>query len=36
MDRGIQVDPDWVARHLDDPMVRLVEVDVSPAAYAEG
>ena len=36
MDRGIQVDPDWVGRHLDDPMVRLVEVDVSPVAYGKG
>lgn len=31
-----QVDPGWIAGHLDDPAVRLVEVDVSPAAYDEG
>ena len=30
------VDPAWIAQHLDDPSVRFVEVDVSPAAYAEG
>jgi thiosulfate/3-mercaptopyruvate sulfurtransferase len=30
------VDPDWIAAHLDDSAVRLVEVDVSPAAYAAG
>ena len=36
MKPGVQVDPDWVAGHLDDPAVRVVEVDVSPAAYDEG
>ncbi len=35
MDEAL-VGPDWIAHHLDDPTVRLVEVDVSPAAYAEG
>ena len=35
MDEAL-VGPDWIAEHLDDPTVRLVEVDVSPAAYAEG
>ncbi|MBA3842337.1 MAG: hypothetical protein H0X39_06915 [Actinobacteria bacterium] len=30
------VDVDWIAAHLTDPNVRLVEVDVSPAAYSEG
>ena len=25
----------WLAEHLDDPSVRVVEVDVSPAAYEE-
>jgi thiosulfate/3-mercaptopyruvate sulfurtransferase len=35
MDEAL-VDPDWIAAHLDDPTVRLVEVDVSPAAYAQG
>ncbi len=32
----VQVDPDWLAEHLDDPAVRVVEVDVSPAAYKAG
>jgi thiosulfate/3-mercaptopyruvate sulfurtransferase len=35
MKPGIEVDPDWVAGHLDDPAVRLVEVDVGAAAYDE-
>ena len=26
---------DWIAAHVDDPRVRLVEVDVSRAAYDE-
>jgi thiosulfate/3-mercaptopyruvate sulfurtransferase len=30
------VDADWIADHLSDETVRLVEVDVSPAAYREG
>lgn len=30
------VEPDWIAEHLDDPTVRLVEVDVSRAAYEQG
>jgi thiosulfate/3-mercaptopyruvate sulfurtransferase len=30
------VDAAWVAAHLDEPNVRLVEVDVSRAAYDEG
>ncbi len=32
----LAVDPDWIAAHLDDPTVRVIEVDVSAAAYAEG
>lgn len=36
MKPDVQVDPDWVAEHLDDPAVRVVEVDVSAAAYDEG
>ncbi len=31
--RGALVDPAWLALHLDDPNVRVVEVDVSPTAY---
>jgi hypothetical protein len=30
---GVLVDPGWLAEHIDDPDVRVVEVDVSPAAY---
>ena len=30
------VDVDWIATHLGDPTVRIVEVDVSRAAYDEG
>jgi thiosulfate/3-mercaptopyruvate sulfurtransferase len=30
------VDVAWIAAHLDDPSVRIVEVDVSRAAYDEG
>jgi thiosulfate/3-mercaptopyruvate sulfurtransferase len=30
------VDPGWIAEHLDDPAVRVVEVDVSAAAYDAG
>jgi thiosulfate/3-mercaptopyruvate sulfurtransferase len=29
----VLVDPQWLDDHLDDPRVRVVEVDVSPAAY---
>jgi thiosulfate/3-mercaptopyruvate sulfurtransferase len=36
MKPGVQVDPKWVAEHLDDPAVRVVEVDVSAGAYDEG
>jgi thiosulfate/3-mercaptopyruvate sulfurtransferase len=32
----VLVDVAWVAAHLDDPAVRLVEVDVSPATYNGG
>ena len=30
---GVLVDPQWLDAHLGDPHVRVVEVDVSPAAY---
>ena len=30
---GVLVDPEWLHSHLSDPRVRVVEVDVSPAAY---
>ncbi len=30
------VDRQWLHTHLNDPLVRVVEVDVSPAAYSEG
>jgi len=33
VDRAVLVDPDWLAGHLSDPDVRVVEVDVSPTAY---
>jgi thiosulfate/3-mercaptopyruvate sulfurtransferase len=32
----VLVSTDWVARHAQDPNVRLVEVDVDTAAYNEG
>jgi len=30
------VDTEWLAKHIEDPALRLIEVDVSPAAYREG
>jgi thiosulfate/3-mercaptopyruvate sulfurtransferase len=30
---GVLVGPGWLAGHLNDPDIRVVEVDVSPAAY---
>src|ERR1700686_258991 len=35
-DSGPTVDVAWIAAHLEDPRVQLIEVDVSPAAYAAG
>jgi thiosulfate/3-mercaptopyruvate sulfurtransferase len=34
--RGVLVSPQWLEAHLDDPRVRVVEVDVSAAAYNDG
>ena len=36
VEKGVLVDADWVASHLDDADVRVVEVDVSSAGYDEG
>jgi thiosulfate/3-mercaptopyruvate sulfurtransferase len=33
---AVLVDPRWLDAHLHDPQVRVVEVDVSPAAYDAG
>ncbi len=33
--KDVLVDTDWVAEHLDDDDVRIVEVDENPALYAE-
>jgi len=33
---GALVNADWLEAHLDDPKVKIVEVDVSPAAHGEG
>jgi thiosulfate/3-mercaptopyruvate sulfurtransferase len=30
---GVLVEPGWLEAHLDDPDVRVVEVDVNPSAY---
>ena len=30
------VELDWIAEHLDDPAVRVVEIDVNRAAYEQG
>jgi len=40
-DRGfsrpdVLVDTDWLADHLADPLLRVIEVDVSPHSYDEG
>ncbi|HEX9031982.1 MAG TPA: rhodanese-like domain-containing protein [Streptosporangiaceae bacterium] len=32
---GMLVDRQWLEEHLSDPRVRVVEVDVSPAAYSD-
>ena len=33
--KDVLVETDWVQEHLDDPSVRIVEVDENPALYAE-
>ncbi|MGZ8633289.1 MAG: sulfurtransferase [Solirubrobacteraceae bacterium] len=33
--KDVLVDTDWVQEHLDDPSIRIVEVDENPALYAE-
>jgi thiosulfate/3-mercaptopyruvate sulfurtransferase len=33
--KDVLVETDWVAEHLDDPSIRIVEVDENPALYAE-
>ena len=33
--KDVLVDTDWVAEHLDDDNVKVVEVDENPALYAE-
>ena len=35
LDHPVLVEADWLAEHLSDPLVRVVEVDVSPVAYTE-
>ena len=32
----VLVRPEWLAEHLHDPDLRVIEVDVSPAAYVKG
>ena len=32
---GVLVGPEWLQAHLSDSRVRVIEVDVSPAAYNE-
>src|SRR5688500_4192180 len=33
--KDVLVETDWVAEHLEDPNIRIVEVDENPALYAE-
>ena len=33
---GVLAEPEWLEAHLDDPMVRVVEVDVSKLAHEQG
>jgi thiosulfate/3-mercaptopyruvate sulfurtransferase len=34
--KEVLVEPQWLLEHLDDPTVRIVEVDEAPQLYAEG
>ncbi len=34
--KDVLVDTDWVAEHLDDPSIRIVEVDENRSLYREG
>src|SRR6188472_2584871 len=34
-EKDVLVETDWVQEHLDDPSIRIVEVDENPALYAE-
>ncbi|HXV04789.1 MAG TPA: sulfurtransferase [Solirubrobacterales bacterium] len=34
--KDVLVETDWVAEHLDDDSIRIVEVDENPALYAQG
>ncbi|MCW2750276.1 MAG: rhodanese-like protein [Aeromicrobium sp.] len=34
-DRSVLVEAEWLAEHLFDPAIRVVEVDVSPTAYQD-
>ncbi len=36
IDHAVLVDAGWLAEHLSDPLLRVVEVDVSPTAYQDG
>ena len=33
--KDVLVETDWVAEHLNDDSIRIVEVDENPALYAE-
>ncbi len=33
--RDVLVEPEWLEQHLDDPSIRIVEVDENPALYRE-
>jgi len=33
---GVLAEPEWLEAHLDDPTVRVVEVDVSKLAHEQG